>query len=132
MANRLNTILNSDWNAGICAKPSFLDDEISNRRGYSRVISSRKIQRIDELKGLMDRQHLSPESHDAFRVWVIDTTQAGVDALFKGIEEVAATYAGSASEKIIEWEGGDLRIFNQVRYEYEFIVFLKKSGIVGY
>jgi len=126
-------ILTDGWDAGIVAKPAIIRDDRDNRRLYQRVVSTRLSTKIDAIEGVTGRQFFTPDSHDAFICWAIDTTEAAVELMIKAIKKICATYTPVVgAETQLEWQGGAWEPFNGVRYEFNFVLIKRKSGVAGY
>lgn len=128
----INDIISDNFDTGICTKPDIIDDSKACRRGYIRVISTRRAHTVDALEGIVARKYYDSESYDSWITWVISNTEADAENILKAIKKVCATYTGGTDENILEWEGGEWKPFNNVRYEVKFVLLKRKSGIAGY
>jgi len=129
----ITDIISDNWDTGIVAKPSIIKDDLLNRRFYNEVVATRISVTIDDIEGIVARQHFSPDSHDAYICWVESLTEVNTKKYIKAIKKICATYIPvSGQENILEWNGGEWTIFNGVRYIFKFVLIVRKSGIAGY
>ena len=130
----INTIMDANWDVGICAKPTFVQLYKGNYRGYERVFGSEKININDEMIGIVDRSHYSPESHDAFKCKVASTTESDIENIIKGMKKVCTTFAPSSEENILQWQPLQDRYNHPSNcwFEYDFIILKRKAGIKAY
>ena len=128
----INIIINDNWDTGICVKPDIIDDSRDSRRGYQRVVSTRRSTTIDDIEGIVQRQFFNPDAYDAWITWIISNTEVDADNMIKAIKKVCATFTPTSDENILEWEGGDWKPFNGVRYEFKFVLLKRKSGYQAY
>ena len=103
-----------------------------SRRGYLRVISTRRASTIDEIEGITGRQFFDKDSYDGWVCWAISTTETDCENIIKAIKKVVATFTPTADENIIQYDGGEWKPFNGVRYEFRFTLLKRKSGKAAY
>lgn len=128
----INDIISDNWDTDICSKPAIIDDSRLNRRWYQRVVSTRRSTTIDEIEGITGREFFNPDSYDGWICWAISNTESDCEDIIKAIKKICATYSPTSSEKILEWEGGNWRPFNGIRYEFRFVLLKRKSGVAAY
>jgi len=129
----LNTILDNGWDGTICTKPTFLTTSTSNWRGYRRVVSSQKLTKLDEIIGTVSRAYFDPDAHDAFNIIIVtETSEADLENMIEAIKKVCATYAPTATENILQWDGGELIPFNGVRWVFTMTILVRRAGIAAY
>lgn len=128
----MNTIISDNFDEGICTKPDIIDDTKMSRRGFERVISTRRASTIDEIEGITGRQFWDKDSYDGWICWAISTTEADCENIMKAIKKVAATFTPTTEENIIQYEGGEWKPFNGVRYEFRFVLLKRKAGMQAY
>lgn len=129
----ITDIISDNWDTDIIAKPAIIKDDLLNRRLYGEVVATRMSTTIDEIEGIISRQHYSPDSHDAYITFVEGATEANTKLYIKAIKKVCATYTPvSGAENILQWSGGEWTIFNGVRYMFKFILLVRKAGVAGY
>ena len=129
----LNTILDNNWDASICTKPTFLTISTTNWRGYMRVVATQKITKLDEIIGAVSRSYFNPDAHDAFHIIITSmTSEADLESMIEAIKKVCATYAPTSAENILQWEGGDLVPFNGVRWIFTMTILVRRSGVSAY
>ena len=128
----INDIISDNFDTGICPKPDIIDDSRACRRGYTRVISTRRTTTIDDIQGITQRQFFNPDAYDAWICWIISTTESDAENIIKAVKKLCATYIPTSEENILEWQGGDWKPFNNVRFEFTFVLLKRKSGIQAY
>lgn len=129
----LNTILDTNWDAGICTKPTFITQSTGNWRAYMRVVSTQKITKLDEIIGTVSRAYFDPNAHDAFHVIITSmTSEADLENMIEAIKKICATYTPTSAENILQWEGGDLEVFNGVRWVFTMTILVRRSGRTAY
>ncbi|MCP4651711.1 MAG: hypothetical protein GY853_16740 [PVC group bacterium] len=128
------TIFDNAWDTNICDKPAIINNDISNRHLYNRVVAFEFTTVQHELMGMLSRQHLSIDSFEAYDIWIIShTSEADLMNMITAFEKVCAQYTPvEGEENIIQWDGGEAIHFNGVRFEVQMRLFLRKSGMVAY
>jgi len=124
----LQTIMNANWNAENVAKPSLIEAPEYSRYFYSRVISFRRVQKIEDYMGIVSRSKYTPESYDAFLCYACSSTEADCIDIADEARRICAQFSPSGSDKILQWEGGDWELTTPYRWEIRFIIMKKKSG----
>ena len=128
----INDIIDANFDEGICTKPDIIDDSKACRRGFTRVISTRRTTTIDDIEGIAQRRFFNPDAYDAWITWVISNTEADAENIIKAIKKICSTYTPTSEENILEWQGGDWKPFNNIRYQFKFVLLKRKSGIQAY
>ena len=135
----INDIINDNWDTGICTKPDIIDDTKACRRGFERVVSTKRTTTVDDIEGIVKRQFFNPDAYDAWITWIISQKSSNVsdpetdvENMIKAIKKLCATFTPTSEENILQWEGGDWKPFNNVRYEFKFVLLRRKSGIQAY
>ena len=135
----INDIINDNWDINICAKPDIIDDTKTSRRGYGRVVSTRRTTTIDDIEGIVERRFFNPDSYDAWITWIISSKNSvvsdpedDVENMIKAIKKICSTFTPTGDENILEWEGGDWKPFNNVRYQFKFVLLKRKGGMQAY
>ena len=117
----------------ITTKPSFYKRQQHNPIWYKRAVITHHIITTDEMMGIGDRKHFQPDSHDAYRVMVVsETSKADCENIIKALKKVCAQYSPTTEENIIQWEEGKWNFLTNQRFEYDFLVIVRKSGIQYY
>jgi len=126
-------ILGDNWDAGICTKPDIIDDTVSIRDAYSRVVSLMWTDIQYNTMGIPIPQHLDQDSHDAYEIWVISNTEADLRNMVKAILKVNSNYTPvQGEENILQLLGGDIEQVNAFRFQIHAILILSKAGISAY
>jgi len=129
----LNTIMDTNWDTGICAKPTFITTSTGNWRGYGRVFSSQKVSRLDDIIGTLSREYFDPDAHDAYEVIISSTTsQADIENMIKAVKKVCATYTPTSAENILNWAGGDLDTQNGFIWTFRLVILVVRAGVPAY
>lgn len=124
----LDTILDAQWDATNVAKPSIIVYPAGAKYQYTRVIEIKKLSKLEDYMGIISRNYLTADSHDAYKVCVAAATRADTEAIVDEIRRICASWTPSGDDKILEWEGGEYVFHVGWRYEIEFTVLKKKSG----
>ena len=128
----VNSILNdaSQWTTEGVTKPSIKTGQLHSIGMMSRGIVVKKINRDDDLIGVIDRSAYSIDSHEIWTCNVVSMTSfADLEAILGCIKRILAEYALSTTENHLEWQGGDYIHFNNIRFEYYFAIIRKISMI---
>lgn len=129
----LNDILSDNWDTDICTKPSFITSSTANYRFYGRVVATQKVSKPDEIIGTVSRQYYDPDAHDAYNVMIQSTTsEADLENIISAIKKVCATYSPTATENILQWEGGDWIPFNGMVFKFTMTILVYRAGIAAY
>jgi len=129
----LNTILANEWDGTICTEPSFITLSESCFRSYERVVGTQIATNDDKIKDVLERKFFDPSSHDAYICKICtQTSEADLNNMKKAIKKVLVLYTPTSAENILEWIGGTFKPFNGVRWEFEFIIIVRKAGIAAY
>lgn len=129
----ITDIITDNWDATIVTAPDIIKDDLLNRRLYGEVVATRISTTIDEIEGIISRTHFNPDSHDAHICWIESATEANAKLYIKAIKKVCATYAPvTGQENILQWNGGEWTVFNNVRFMFKFVLIIRKSGIAAY
>jgi len=81
----------------------------------------------------LERKFFDPASHDAYICkFCSQTSEADLLNMKKAIKKVLALYTPTSAENILEWIGGTFKPFNKVRWEFEFIIIIRKAAIAAY
>jgi len=128
----LNTIFDDNFDIAITTKPNFFDENKRSHRTVSRGVTTLLMTTEDAIIGVVDRIHFDVNSHDAYICTVVSTSLTDAKNIIKGLKKVCATYIPTSVENMIEWEGGNWKIFTYARYVYQFTVIVRKAIIEAY
>jgi len=128
----LKTIFENNFDTNICSKPNFYDGQMRSIATMKRGVVTLLSNTSDEIIGIMERYHFDPNSHDGYICWVVSDTLDDARNIVKALKKVAATYSPTSEENIIQWEEGSWSIFLDARFEFKFIVIVRKAGVVAY
>lgn len=128
-AQDLPTLIDTLWETGNVTKPDIIEEpQEGSRAFYKRVVSSKRIRKIEDVMGVVGRTHYTPDSHDAWDCWVVSDDVDDCIDMVNEIRRMCAQYTGSSTEALMQWEGGDWYLYTSFRYEFHFIVFVRVSG----
>ena len=128
----VNTILDNatQWATESVTKPTIKTGQLHSLDMMTRGIVVRKIVSDDELVGVVDRNRYSIDSHEIWSCGIVTMTSfADLEAIIQCIKRVLAEYTFTTTENHLEWQGGDYIHFNNIRFQFQFGVVLKKSMI---
>lgn len=128
----VNSVLDSasQWATESVTKPSIKTGQLISLYMMSRGIVVKKINRDDDLIGIIDRSAYSIDSHEIWTCGVVSMTSfADLEAILGCIKRILAEYTLTSTENHFEWQGGDYFHFNNIRFEYHFAIIRKLSMI---
>jgi len=128
----VNTILDNatQWATESVTKPTIKTGQLHSLDMMTRGIVVRKIVSDDELVGVVDRNRYSIDSHEIWSCGIVTMTSfADLEAIIQCIKRVLAEYTFTTTENHLEWQGGDYIHFNNIRFQFQFGIVLKKSMI---
>lgn len=128
----VNTILDNatQWATESVTKPTIKTGQLHSLDMMTRGIVVRKIVSDDELVGVVDRNRYSIDSHEIWSCGIVTMTSfADLEAIIQCIKRILAEYTFTTTENHLEWQGGDYIHFNNIRFQFQFGVVLKKSMI---
>ena len=128
----VDSVLDSatQWATEGVTKPSILTGQLHSILMMSRGIVVKKINRDDDLIGVIDRSAYSIDSHEIWTCGVVSSTSfADLEAVLGCIKRIFAEYTLTSTENHFEWQGGDYKHFNNIRFEYHFAIVRKLSMI---
>lgn len=131
----LKSIFKAQWTTANVAKPTIVEAPEHGRYMYSRVVYIRETNKIEDFMGIISRRHYTPESHDAYECWACSSTsRSDCTAIIDEIRRICAQFSPDATDKILQYEGGDWEFSTPYRFKFHFVVLKRKSGveIVGY
>ncbi len=129
----LKNIITNNWDTDICTAPTVIKLQLKNWRAYKRVLGIRRVQRIDEIKGIVSRSYFDTEAHDAYECIITTmTSEDDFNNMIEALKKVCATYTPTSTENILEWTGGEIEMFNEVRWVFRCILIVNRSGITAY
>lgn len=124
----LKDIWVANWNNSNVNTPSFIEEPYESRFIYNRCLSSKRIRKIEDYMGIIKRSHYTPESHDAWMCYVVSDNEQDALAMIDEARRICSQFQSTAEEAVLQWEGGDWDLFQPYRYEFNFIVFVRRSG----
>jgi len=124
----MKDIIDNNWNADNVTKPDLIIEPNRTRYMYNRVVSFRRVEKIEDYMGIFSRGYYTPESHDAYECYACSNTISDCEDIVDEIRRICAQFTPSGSDKILRWEGGDWEMNTPYRYEFRFIIMKKKSG----
>jgi len=119
----------TQWTTEGVTKPTIKVGQTYSIKLMSRGIVVKRVTSEDELIGVIDRNAYSINSHEA---WICDivssTSEDDLDNIMGCIKRILAEYSQvSGHETYLSWQGGDFKPFNNVRWEFHFIILRMKS-----
>lgn len=127
----VNIILDNatQWATEGVTKPTIKTGQIYSIKLMSRGIVVKRVTSEDELIGIIDRNAYSINSNEA---WIVDivssTSKDDLDDIIECIKRILAEYTQvSGEETYLTWQGGDFKPFNNVRWEFRFVILRMKS-----
>ena len=121
----------TQWATESVTKPTIKTGQLHSISLMTRGIVVQKLRSDDELVGVVDRNRYSIDSHD---VWscatVTHTSEADMDNIIGVIKRIIAEYTQVEDhETYLNWEGGEFNIWNNIRFEFYFIITRQKAMI---
>lgn len=127
----INNILDNatQWATESVTKPSILTGQLHDINMMSRGIVVKRISSEDQLIGVMERNAYSINSME---MWTCDfvshTSYADLEAMIGVVKRIIAEYGQvDGEETYLNWDGGDFMIFNNVRFEFRFVILRNKA-----
>lgn len=118
----------TQWATESVTKPTIKTGQIHNITMMSRGIVVKRVSSDDELIGVIDRHAYSIDSHE---IWVCamvsSTSENDLDGIVGCVKRIIAEYVATSTESHLDWQGGDYKYFNNVRFEFFFAIVRKKS-----
>jgi hypothetical protein len=124
----LKDIIDTDWDTDNVSKPTLIEAPERTRFFYLRVVSFRRVEKIENYMDIFSRGYYSPESHDAYECYVGSTTESDAEDIIDEVRRICAQFSPSGDDKILTWEGGSWVVTTPYCWEFRFIVMKKKSG----
>jgi len=132
----INSILDNatQWATESVTKPSILTGQLHNISMMSRGIVVKKMSSEDQLIGVMSRNAYSV---DSVEMWTCDivshTSFADLEAIIGVVKRIIAEYGQVADEETyLNWDGGSYTHFNNIRFEFRFVILRNKALQVEY
>lgn len=122
----VNDILDNatQWATESVTKPTIKTGQLHSIHLMTRGIVVKRVSKDDEIVGVLDRSRYSIDSHE---IWICravsSTSEADLANIEKVIKRICAEYTQVAGEETyLNWQGGDYKIFNNVRFEFTFAI----------
>jgi len=130
----LDSILDNatQWATEGVTKPTITTEQLLSIYQFTRGIVVRLLDDSDELMGVIDRRYYSPDSHDAWACKIVSSTLSDLRDIKNVIKRICAEYAPTSTENIMEWQPATYKIFNNVRFEYTFVILIRRAVLAGY
>jgi hypothetical protein len=130
----IDDILNNatQWTTESVTKPTIKEAQLHSLAMMTRGIIVSKIRSDDALTGVIDRNKYSVNSHDMWSVGIVDSTDAGREAIVGCVKRIIAEYSATTTETYLDWEGGEYSQWNGRRFEFYFVILRKKSVIAEF
>lgn len=126
----LDDIFDDNWNGTNVTEPTIVRAEMRTSKIYKRIVTCRLMRQREDYMGIIDRDKYTPESHDGWVVRIVSTTQSDAKDMINETRRICAKYNGTTGEdKFITWEVGDWETKLPYRWEFRFIVMVKKAGV---
>lgn len=118
----------TQWATESVTKPSIKTGQLHSVRMMSRGIVVKRVSSDDELVGVIDRHAYSIASHEIWLCAMVSmTSEDDLDAIVGCVKRIIAEYEATSTESHLNWQGGDYKYFNNVRFEFFFAIMRKKS-----
>lgn len=125
----LKDIVVAQWNNGYCTTPNIVEGPDYNPDMYRRVVHITPYRKVEDYMGIIDRAYYTPDSEDMYTVVIASSTsKADLDDMINEFRRICSQYS-SGDDRFILWTGGEYTIFTNWRYEFEFTVSKRKSGV---
>ena len=131
----VDDVLNNatQWATEGITKPLIKTGQLHSINIMRRGIVVKEINFDDDLVGVFDRNRYSIDSHDIWSCAVVSSISfADLKNILGVIKRILAEYTPTATENHFEWQGGDYKHFNNVRFECYFAIIKKKSMIIEF
>lgn len=121
----------TQWTTESVTKPTIKTGQLHSSHLMTRGIVVQKLRSEDELIGVVDRNRYSIRSHDVWScVAVTHTSEADLDAIIGCMKRIIAEYTPVAdNETYLNWSGGEISNFNNIRFEFYFVITRQKAMI---
>lgn len=125
----LKDIFIAEWNSNNVDTPDIVDGPDYNPDTFKRVVHITPYRKTEDYMGIIERAYYTPGSEDAYNVIVgSSVSKTDIQAIIDECRRICASYS-SGDDKFLLWEGGEYTLYSPWRYEFEFIVFKRKSGV---
>lgn len=126
----LDDIFTNNWDSDNVDTPIVVRSELRSVKIYNRAVCCRLVRQREDYMGILGRDHYTPDSHDAWVVYIVSTTQSDAQDMLKETRRICAQYNGTADEdKFITWQVGDWDVKLPHRWVFRFVVLVQKAGI---
>jgi hypothetical protein len=127
----INSVLDNatQWTTEGVTKPSILTGQLHNINMMGRGIVTTRVSSEDQLIGVMERNAYSVNS---IEMWTCDMVSnisyADLENMVGVVKRIIAEYGQVAGEETyLNWDGGEFYIFNNVRFEFHFVILRNKA-----
>lgn len=119
----------TQWATEGVTKPTIKTGQVYSIKLMSRGIVLKRVTSEDELIGIVDRNAYSINSHEAWIVAMVSSTsEDDLDNIIGCVKRIIAEYSQVVGhETYLTWQGGDFKYFNNVRFEFHFVILRMKS-----
>ena len=128
----LNTIFENNFDSGITTTPDFFDGNVRSINTIKRGVTTLLANTEDEIQGVIDRRFYDRDAYDGYICELVARTLSDAKNIIKGLKKVCATYTPTSEENILQWEEGDWTLFTRARYEFRFIVLVRRAVIQAF
>jgi hypothetical protein len=129
MTRDFKTIFENLWDISEVGLPFMCKEYFRSYRTIGKGITYEELRKEEDYMGVFERTHYTPDSYDAVLCRVVAPTLSECNGIINHIRKICAEFQPTTTEKLLGWEGGDWSMFQPFRYEFEFVVMIRKSGI---
>lgn len=118
----------TQWATESVTKPTIKVGQLHSLNMMSRGIIVKRVSSDDELIGVVDRHAYSIDSQEAWICGIVThTSEDDLDNIVGCIKRIIAEYGMVDNEETyLNWAGGDYKYFNNIRFEFHFVIVRKK------
>lgn len=124
----LESILDTNWNAGNVTKPTIVTGPEYSRYLESRIVHIKRTLKIEDYMGIQTRTKYTADTHDAYLITVGSVTKTDTEDITDEIRRICAEFSPTSADKILEWEGGEWKE-TSYWHVFTFVIMKRKSGI---
>ncbi len=127
----INTILDNatQWATESVTKPSIKTGQIHSLSMMTRGIVVQRVSSEDQLVGIIDRNAYSIDSTEMWICSIVThTSEDDLDNIVGCVKRIIAEYGQvQGEETYLNWDGGNYNYFNNIRFEFNFVILRMKA-----